>query len=128
MSNKKIAKEILDTYDRQIRKHLVFWIKYRPSRWGDLLPEKPFRPLIRFIKTKFGKKFFLLSALIFSLLFVGVFPTLNFIWSNIFRVWLIIIVIPLFYWVFAIISIYIRVIVQAFCKFVRVVFYKLIER
>jgi hypothetical protein len=125
--NNKV-KEILRHYDRQIKKDMSFWIKYRPSRWGYLLPENSLRPLIKFIKTKGGKKLVLISALIFSLLIVGVFPTLNFIWSNIFRVWLILIIIPLFYWIFAITSVYIKVIVQALLKFIKVVFYNLIDR
>ncbi len=128
MSNKKIVKEILGAYDRQIRKDMAFWIKYRPSRWGDLLPEKSLRPLIKFIKTKGGKKFVLLSALILSLLFVGVIPTLNFIWSNIFRLWLFLLLIPLFYWAFAITSVYTKLIIQVFCRFIRVIFFKLIDR
>ncbi len=128
MSNKKSAKKILAIYDRQIRKDIGFWIKYRPSRWGDLLPEKSLRPLIQFIKRKGGKKFLLILALIFSLVFVGVFPTLNFIWSNIFRIWLILLVIPFFYWAFAIIFVYLRVIEQVFSNFIRVLFDKLIDR
>ena len=128
MIKKKTAKEILAYYDRQIRNDMGFWIKYRPSRWGDLIPEKSLRPLIKFIKTKVGKKFVVISALIFSLLFVGVIPTLNFIWSNIFRLWLILLIIPLFYWTFAITSVYSRVIVQSFCEFLRVAFYKLLDR
>ncbi len=128
MRNKKTAKETLANYDRQIKKDMVFWIKYRPSRWGDLLSEKPLRPLIKFMKTKGGKKFVLISILIFSLLIVGVIPTLNFIWSNIFRLWLVLLVIPFFYWLFAITSIYMKVIVQAFCEFIRFLFYKLIQR
>ncbi len=127
MSNKTKAKEFFAKYDRQIKKDMEFWIKYRPSRWGDFLPEKSFKPLIKFIKSKSAKKFFLISALIFSLLFVGVFPTLSFIWSNIFRLWLIILVIPFFYWAFAIAFVYFRVIVHAFSKYIRVVFYKLID-
>ena len=122
------AKEILSTYDRQIKKDIEFWIKYRPSRWGDLLLEKYLRPFIKFIKTKGGKKFFLISALIFSLLFFGVIPTFNFIWSNFFRLWLILLFIPLFYWVFAITFVYSRVIFQVFFKFIRVVFCKLFDR
>ncbi len=128
MSTKKKAKEILASYDRQIKDDMAFWIKYRPSRWGALLPERTLRPLIKFIKTKGSKKFVLVSALIFSLLIVGVIPTLNFIWSNIFRLWWILLVIPFFYWVFAITFVYIRVIVQAFYEFTIAVFYKLIER
>ena len=128
MSNKKTAKKIIATYNRQIRKDLGFWIKYRPSCWLDLLPEKYLRPLIKFIKTKGGKKFVFISTLIFSLLFVGVIPTLNFIWSNIFKLWIILLFIPFFYWAFAITSVYARIIVQAFCRFIRVVFYKLIDR
>ena len=128
MSNKKTIKEILATYDRQIRNDIAFWIKYRPSRWADLLSEKSLRPLIKFIKTKGRKKFFLISALILSLLFVGVTPTLNFIWSNIFRLWLILLIIPLFYWGFAIAFVYARVLVQAFYGFIKVIFYKLIDR
>ncbi len=127
MSNKTKAKEFFATYDRQIRKDMDFWIKYRPSRWGDFLPEKSFKPFIKFIKSKSGKKFFLISALVFSLLFVGVIPTLSFIWSNIFRLSLIILVIPFFYWAFAIASVYSRVIFHAFSKYIRVVFYKLID-
>ena len=129
MSNKKIGRKIFAAYNRQIRKDIGFWIKYRPSRWGYMLPEKKtLRPLIKFIKTKGGKKFVLISALIFCLLFVGIIPTLNFIWSNIFRLWLIILVIPIFYWAFAITSVYSKVIVQAFCRFIRVVFHQLSDR
>ena len=127
MSIKTKVKEIFSTYDRQIRKDMDFWIKYRPSRWGELLPEKSLRPLFKLIKSNGGQKFFLISALIFSLLFVGVIPTLSFIWSNIFRLWLILLVIQLFYWVFAIASVYSRLIIQEFSKFIRVVFYKLID-
>ena len=127
MSDKTKAKEFFAKYDRQIRKDMEFWIKYRPSRWGDFLPEKSFKPLIKFIKLKSGKKFFLISALIFSLLFVGVIPTLSFIWSNIFRLWLIVLVIQLFYWFFAIASVYSRLIIQAFSKYIIVLFYKLID-
>jgi len=128
MSNKKIVNEILATYGRQIRKDMGFWIKYRPSRWGDFLPEKSLRPLIKFIKTKGGKKFVLVLALILSTLFFGIIPTLNFIWSNIFRLGLILLVSPIIYWAFAIICVYTRVMIQVFCKFIRFLFYKLIER
>ena len=127
MINMTKAKQFFATYDRQIRKDVDFWIKYRPSRWGDFLPEKSLKPLIKFIKSKSGKKFFLISALVFSFLFVGVIPTLSFIWSNIFRLWFIILVIPFFYWSFAIAFVYFRVIVHAFSKYIRVVFYKLID-
>ena len=128
MSNKKTTKEILAYYYKQIKKDMDFWIKYRPSQWIDLLPENSLKPLIKFIKTREGKKFVLISALILSLLFIGVIPTLNFIWSNIFRVWLILVAIPLLYWPFAITYIYVRVIIHALCKFIRVVFYELIGR
>ena len=127
MSNKKTAKQALAAYDRQIRKDMDFWIKYRPSRWVNLLPENSLRPLIKFIKKRGGKKFVFISALILSLLFIGVIPTLNFIWSNIFRWWLIFLVIPLFYWAIVITSVYLKVIVKAFYRFIRVVFYKLID-
>ncbi len=76
MTNKKTLQEILAAYDRQIRKDMGFWIKYRPSRWGDLLPEKFIRPLLTFIKTKAGKKFVLILAFLLSLVFVGVIPIL----------------------------------------------------
>ena len=122
MSNKQTVKNILATYDRQIKKEMSLWIKYRPSRWGDLLSNKSLRPLIKLIKTKGGKKFVLISALIFSLFFVGVIPTLNFIWSNIFRLSLILLFIPLFYWAFAITYVYAKVIVVAFCRSIRIVF------
>ena len=45
LTNKKTLKEILAAYDRQIRKDMGFWIKYRPSRWGDLLPKEFVTPL-----------------------------------------------------------------------------------
>ena len=106
LTNKKTLKEILAAYDRQIRKDMGFWIKYRPSRWGDLLPEKFIRPLLSFIKTKGGKKFALIFTFLLSLISVGVIPTLNFIWSNIFRLWWILLVIPLVYWTLAITSLY----------------------
>ena len=127
MNNKKTLKEILAAYDRQIKKEMSLWIKYRPSRWGDLLSNKSLRPLIKFSNTKGGRKSVLISALILSLLFVGIIPTLNIIWSNIFRLWLILLVIPLFYWTIAITSIYTKVIVQVLCRFIGVVFYKLID-
>ena len=117
LTNKKILKEILSTYDRQIGKDMGFWIKYRPSRWADLLPEKFIRPLLTFIKTKGGKKFVLILAFLLSLIFVGVIPTLNFIWSNIFRIWWILLVIPLVYWTLAITSVYSRVLVLGAYQF-----------
>ena len=117
LTNKKTLKEILAAYDRQIRKDMGFWIKYRPSRWGDLLPEKFIRPLLTFIKTKGGKKFVLILAFLLSLIFVGVIPTLNFIWSNIFRLWWILLVIPLVYWTLAITSVYSRVLVLGAYQF-----------
>ena len=121
MSIKKTPKDIFAAYDRQIRNDIGFWIKYRPSRWGDLLPEKFIRPLLTFIKTKGGKKFVLILAFLLSLVFVGVIPTLNFIWSNIFRIWWILLVIPLAYWTLAIISVYSRVLVQGVFEFSRAV-------
>ena len=128
MSKKKTIKEIIAIYDRQIRKDMVFWIKYRPSCWGNFLPEKSLILLVKLIKTNSGKRFVFISALIFSLLFVGVIPTLNFIWSNIFRLSLFLLVIPFFYWVFAIATVYGRVIAQAIYRFIRFVFYKFIHR
>ena len=121
MTNKKTLKEILAAYDRQIRKDMGFWIKYRPSRWGDFLPEKFRRPLLTFIKTKGGKKFIIISAFFLSLIFVGVFPTLNFIWSNFFRIWLILLVVPFCYWTLAIASIYLKVLAQWVLELVRAV-------
>ena len=128
MINNQKAKDFLAAYDRQIRKDMDFWIKYRPSRWVEVLPATPLRPLIKFIKTRRGKKFVFISALILSLLFVGVIPTLNFIWSNIFRLWFIVFVIPLSYWVFAITSVYLKAVLQALYRFIKVLFYKLIDR
>ena len=121
LTNKKTLKEILAAYDRQIRKDMGFWIKYRPSRWGDFLPEKFIRPLLTFIKTKGGKKFVFILAFLLSLIFVGVIPTLNFIWSNIFRIWWILLVIPLVYWTLAITSVYSRVLVQGIFEFSRAI-------
>ena len=121
LTNKKTLKEILAAFDRQIRKDMGFWIKYRPSCWADLLPEKFIRPLRTFIKKKDGKKFILILAFLLSLVFVGVIPTLNFIWSNIFRIWWILLVITLAYWTLAIISVYSRVLVQGVFEFSRAV-------
>ena len=121
LTNKKTLKEILAAYDRQIRKDMGFWIKYRPSCWAELLPEKFIRPLLTFIKTKGGKKFVLILAFFLSFVFVGVIPTLNFIWSNIFRIWWILLVIPLAYWTLAIISVYSRVLAQGVFQFLRAV-------
>ncbi len=119
MTNKKTLKEIVIAYDRQVKKDIGFWIKYRPSRWGDLLPEKLIKPLLKFIKTKGGKKFVLILASFLSMIFVGVIPTLNFIWSNIFKLWLILLVIPVVYWTLAITFVYTRVIAQGIFEFVR---------
>ncbi len=119
LTNKKTPKEILAAYDRQIRKDMGFWIKYRPSCWADLLPEQFTRPILTFIKTKGGKKFVLILAFLLSLVFVGVIPTLNFIWSNVFRIWWMLLVIPLVYWTLAIISVYSRVLVQGGSEFLR---------
>ena len=63
------------------KKDIVFGIKSRSSGLGGWLSEKNLRPLIKFIKTKSGKKFVFISALIFSLLIDGVIPTLNFIFQ-----------------------------------------------
>ena len=125
LTNKKKLKEHLAGYDRQIRKDMGFWIKYRPSRWGDLLPEKFIRPLLTFIKTKGSRKFVLILVFLLSLIFVGVIPTLNFIWSNIFRIWWILLVIPLIYWTLAITSVYSRVLVQQAFEFSRAIFREL---
>ena len=121
LTNKKTLKEILAAYDRQIRNDMGFWIKYRPSRWADLLPEKFIRPLLTFIKTKGGKKFVLILVFLLSLIFVGIIPTLNFIWSNIFRIWWILLDIPFAFWTLAIISVYSRVLVQGVFEFSRAV-------
>ena len=128
MTNKKKAKDILATYDMQIRKDMEFWIKYRPSKWVGFLPGNFTKPLHKFIKTKGVKKFVLILALLLSLIFVGVIPTLNFIWTNIFRLWLGFIFIPLVYWTFAITVVYARVIIKSFCRFLRVFFDVLIHR
>ena len=119
MTYKKTAREILAACERQIRIDMEFWINWRPSRWGDFLPKKFARPIVESIKTKGGKKYVLILAFIFSLIFVGVFPTLSFIWSNIFRVWLILLVIPLIYWTLAITCVYMRTIAQGIFEFVR---------
>ena len=121
LTNKKTLKAIFAAYERQIRSDMGFWIKYRPSRWADLLPEKFIRPLLTFIKTKGGKKFVLILVFLLSLIFVGVIPTLNFIWSNIFRIWWILLVVPLVYWTLAITSVYSRVLVQGIFEFSRAI-------
>ena len=121
LTNKKTLKEILAAYDRQIKRDMGFWIKYRPSRWADLLPEKFIRPLLTFIKTKGGKKFVLILVFLLSLIFVGVIPTLNFIWSNIFRIWWILLVSPLVYWTLAITSVYSRVLILGIFEFSRAI-------
>ena len=121
LTTKKTLKEILAAYDRQIRNDMGFWIKYRPSRWVDFLPEKFIRPLLTFIKTKGGKKFVLILAFLLSLIFVGVIQTLNFIWSNIFRIWWILLFIPLVYWTLAITSVYSRVLIQGIFEFSRAI-------
>jgi len=107
---------------------MVFWIKYRPSSWGGLLPEKFIKPILKLVKWKGGKKFVVILVLIFSLIFVGFIPTFNFIWSNIFRVWLSLLIVPIVYWAFAITSVYMRVIVLFLLDFSRVVIDKLIDR
>ncbi len=119
MTNKKTVTELLASYDRQIRKEMGFWIKHRPSRWGYFLPEKFLRPLLKSIKSKGVKKLILIFAFIFSLIFVGVIPTLSFIWSNIFRLWLILLFIPLIYWTLAITSVYTRVVAHGVYEFIR---------
>jgi len=126
MTNKKKARNFFAAYDKQIRKDMDYWIKYRPSRWGNLLPKKFIRPFHKLIKKKVSKKFFLISALIFSLVFLGIIPTINFIWSNLFRVWLFLIIIPLIYWTFAITAVYSRVIAKVFYRFAIVLFNNLI--
>ena len=111
MNKKKKAQEILDAYEKQIMKEMSFWIEHRPSRWGVLLMDNSKNPFFKFIERKGGKKFILKFALIFSLIFVGVVPTFKLILSNIFRVWWILLFIPIIYWVLAIIFVYTRVIV-----------------
>ncbi len=119
--------EHLQAYNKQIRKDMDFWIKYRPSRWGNFIPDRVGEPILKFIERKEGRKFLLKTALIASLIFVGVMPTLNFIWSNIFRVWLILLIVPLAYWSLAIAAVYSRVIALAVCEFAIVVLDNLIN-
>ena len=119
MTNKKTLNQILEVYERQIRKDMGIWIKYRPSRWGYLLPKKFIRTLLIFFKTKGGKNFVMIFAFLLSLLFVGVLPTLNFIWSNIFRIWLILLIIPMVYWTLAITSVYTKVLAKGVFEIVR---------
>ena len=128
MTFKKKVSEIFAAYDKQLKMDMAFWLRYRPSRWLELLPGKLMRPLLKIIRTNGGKKFVLISAFIFSLIFVGVFPTFNFIWSNIFRLWLILLIIPLGYWLLAITSVYARLIVKAVCEIVSAILDKLIDR
>tara|TARA_B100000579_G_scaffold249558_1_gene205112 strand:+ start:658 stop:1044 length:387 start_codon:yes stop_codon:yes gene_type:complete len=125
MNYKKAVKAMLVAYNKQIKKDMGFWIKYRPSRWGDLLPGKFIRPFLNFIGKKGGKKLAIKSALIFSLIFIGVIPTLSFVWSNIFRLWLILIFIPMIYWSLAIFFVYIKVIYSAISELIIVLIDKL---
>ncbi len=128
MPNKKTRKEILSVYERQIRIDMAFWIKYRPSRWGAFLPDKIVRLFKRLIEKKGGKHFVFILALILSLKFFGFFPTLNFIWSNFFRIGLIIFIIPILYWVLAIISVYTRLIAFVLLEFLTIVYDNLLDR
>ena len=114
MIDKKTAKKILAFYERQLNSDISFWIKHRPSRWSYYLPDKWRMPFLKFIDQKGRKKFVLIVALIFSLIFVGVIQTLNFIWLNFFRAWLMLLLIPIFYWTMAIICIYTKIIALAF--------------
>tara|TARA_Y100001968_G_scaffold132479_1_gene120909 strand:- start:3364 stop:3741 length:378 start_codon:yes stop_codon:yes gene_type:complete len=124
----KTAKKILSAFDRQIKNDIGFWIRNRPSRWRYLLPEKFIKPFLKYIEKRGGKNFVLKISLIFSLIVVGFIPTLNFIWSNIFRVWLILLFIPIVYWTFAIISIYARVLNLVFSEFIKPFLKNLIDR
>ena len=118
MTYKKTLKETIATYDRQIKKHMSFWINYRPSRWGYLLPDKFSRPLLKFIKKKGGRTSVCILLLTFSSFFFGFLTTLNFIWSNIFKVWLFLLIIPMVYWILAILTVYVRVITLALIELV----------
>tara|TARA_Y100001968_G_C19243736_1_gene660781 strand:+ start:480 stop:854 length:375 start_codon:yes stop_codon:yes gene_type:complete len=120
MTKEKKARKLFEAYDKQIRKDMNYWMKYRPSCWVDILPEKFKKPFIKLIKNKNSKKLFLVSAIIFSLVFLGFIPTISFIWSNIFRISLILLVIPLIYWALAITAVYGKVIAKVFYKFAKV--------
>ena len=106
---KKFSHKIL-TYRIQINKDMAFWIKYRPSRWLSFIPKRLEKVILRFIDKKNSKQFIFYTALIFCFIFVGFVPTINFIFSNFWRLWLIPIFICMIYWLLAVVAIYSRVI------------------
>tara|TARA_Y100001968_G_scaffold295522_1_gene302986 strand:+ start:1483 stop:1860 length:378 start_codon:yes stop_codon:yes gene_type:complete len=119
MTDNKRAIGIIAAYEKRIKKEMSFWIKHRPSCWWGVLPEKLVRILLRFIKTKGVKNFLIIFSIFLSFIFVGFVPTLSFIWSNIFKLWLTLLLIPIIYWSVAITSVYTVVLAQVVCEFVR---------
>ena len=114
----------------QISRDMFFWIKYRPSLWLSFLPirKKDKNTIKQFIIKKNSKQFIFYSFVICCLIFVGFLPTVNFIFSNFFKIWLIPIIIPIVYWAIAITAVYSRVIAIKLVEIILVVFKKSINR
>ena len=128
MIEKKKLKEILEAYYRNIRKDMGFCIKYRPSTWRSLIPQIIEKPIKKFFIKKSRRRLVFYSVLILSLMFTGLVSTINFIFSNIWKLWLIPIIVCVTYWVLAISAVYLKVTALFLSELILVVFEKLIDR
>ena len=123
----KFARNI-QSIDDQIKRDMDFWLKYRPYRWLSFIPKRLEKLILQFIDRKDPKRLVFYITLIFGLVFVGLVPTLKFLFWYLFKIWLICILIPLAYWGLAIISIYSRVVSIILLKFILNILDKVILR
>ena len=115
-------------YGDQINRDMAFWIKYRPSRWATLLPNRHKKIFILFHSKKKIRLLFIYPILIFFIIFLGFLPTINFVFSNFWRLWLIPILVCLSYWILAVLVIYLKIIILLLRKLMLVIIDKIIYR
>ena len=117
-----------EKYEKRINMDLAFWIKYRPSTWSSHAPKK----FVSFYKLSFDKKIsrrVVFCLILFcSLIFIGLLPTINFIFSNFWRLWLIPILTCLCYWIVAFVVVYLRFIIFVLKELIFIIFDNFISR
>jgi len=124
---KKVAKD-LNYFGEQINKDISFWITYRPSTWIGLIPKGIKKRIIQFFSKKNYRCFAFSFLLIICLVFIGFVRTINFIFSNLWIIWLIPVLICLTYWTLALLLVYLRVIALFFDAWILTTLSKLFDR
>ena len=109
-------------YGKQINRDLSFFIKFRPSKWLSFISPRIEIPVKKFFRNKNRRRFFITPAIFLCLIFVGFFPTINFVVSNFWKLWLIPVLICMGYWLIAFLAVYLRAISLLICKLLMDIF------